>query len=218
MTNNCIISIIITNYNYSKYLSRAIHSALTQTYPFDRYEVIVIDDGSTDNSKYVIDSFWDIIRSYYFKENVGLPRARNKGIQMSKGKYIIFLDADDYLSRDALLFLSMFLEKNKDWMAVTSDYVTITDKGREISRYPNIHKKLIGGILFRKAELLKIHCFDELFKQHEDTDFFIRFNKTIHYIQLPLYRYRNHRNSMLKRYEERNGYLKLLEEKYGKLK
>lgn len=216
--NKCLISVIITNYNYSKYLSRAIHSALAQSLSFDKYEVIVIDDGSNDNSKFIIDSFWDIIESYYFKENVGLPRARNKGIEISQGKYILFLDADDYLSRDALLFLSAFLEKNDDWVAVTSDYVTITDKGEEIERKPNINKELIGGIMFRKEELLRIHCFDEILKQHEDTDFFIRFKKIIHHIDLPLYRYRNHRNSMIKRHKERDEYFKLIEKKHGKQK
>jgi glycosyltransferase involved in cell wall biosynthesis len=87
-----LVSIIITNYNYGCYLSKAIDSALSQTYPHT--EVVVVDDGSTDNSKEIITSYIEQIVSV-FKQNGGQASAFNKGFEVSKGDIICFLDSDD---------------------------------------------------------------------------------------------------------------------------
>ena len=88
------VSIIISNYNYGRFLSAAIDSALAQTY--QTVEVIVVDDGSTDNSREVIESYGDRITAL-FQKNGKQAAALNNGLQASKGDIIIFLDADDYL-------------------------------------------------------------------------------------------------------------------------
>jgi glycosyltransferase involved in cell wall biosynthesis len=88
------VSIIINNYNYGRYLSQAIDSALNQTYP--NTEVIVVDDGSTDDSQQVIASYGDRI-SPLLKQNGGQASALNAGFIISRGEIVIFLDADDYL-------------------------------------------------------------------------------------------------------------------------
>ncbi|HJX31854.1 MAG TPA: glycosyltransferase family A protein [Thermodesulfobacteriota bacterium] len=90
-----LASIIITSYNYDKFLSRIIDSALQQTYPFK--EVIVVDDGSTDNSRHIINSYGDRIIPV-FKENGGLNSATNAGFFASRGEIIFFLDSDDIFS------------------------------------------------------------------------------------------------------------------------
>lgn len=93
MDNKPLFSILINNYNYGKFLRRAIESALSQTYRY--VEVIVVDDGSTDNSR-------DIIASYgcrvipVLKENAGQPSAMNSGFEISKGHIIALLDSDDW--------------------------------------------------------------------------------------------------------------------------
>jgi glycosyltransferase involved in cell wall biosynthesis len=92
-------SIIITNYNYARYLSAAIESALDQTWPDT--EVIVVDDGSTDGSREVIHGFADRIVTV-FKDNGGQGSAFNAGVERSGGDVVIFLDADDFLGRDAV--------------------------------------------------------------------------------------------------------------------
>ena len=89
-----IVSIIINNYNYARFLGEAINSALAQTYPHK--EVIVVDDGSTDNSRDVITSYGDQIIAI-FQTNGKQGKAFNTGFAASKGEIIIFLDADDYL-------------------------------------------------------------------------------------------------------------------------
>ena len=88
-------SIIIVNYNYGRFLGSAIDSALSQTYP--NYEVIVVDDGSIDNSRSVIERYTRELKSVY-KPNRGQGSALNTGFRVSSGDLIIFLDADDVLA------------------------------------------------------------------------------------------------------------------------
>ena len=89
-----LVSIVIGNYNYEAYVADAIESALGQTYP--NVEVIVVDDGSTDDSKAVISNYGDRITSI-FKENGGHGSALNQGFTASHGKVVMFLDSDDIL-------------------------------------------------------------------------------------------------------------------------
>lgn len=89
-----LVSIIVNNYNYERYLTQAIESALNQDYP--HIEVLVVDDGSTDGSRELIEKYVPRVRPIY-KENGGQASAFNKGFQESKGELILFLDADDLL-------------------------------------------------------------------------------------------------------------------------
>ncbi len=93
------VSVIINNYNYGKFLADAIDSALSQTYP--NTEVIVVDDGSTDDSHQVIASYGSRIVPV-LKENGGQASAMNAGFGVSQGEIVIFLDADDYLYQDTV--------------------------------------------------------------------------------------------------------------------
>ncbi|MDY4576590.1 MAG: glycosyltransferase family A protein [Anaerobutyricum hallii] len=101
-----IFSIIVPVYNVANYLDKAIESILSQTISRDVYEVILVDDGSTDNSGIKCDTWRnknpDLIKVIH-KENGGLGFARNSGLEMASGEYIIFLDSDDYwIDNDAL--------------------------------------------------------------------------------------------------------------------
>lgn len=89
------VSVIITTYNRANLVSRAIDSVLNQTYK--DFELIIIDDGSTDNTKSLIDSYLQKDKRivYFYQENKGWPSALNKGIELSKGEYIAFLDSDN---------------------------------------------------------------------------------------------------------------------------
>lgn len=94
-----LVSIIVNNYNYARFLPEAIASAVNQTYP--RSEVIVVDDGSIDNSREIITSFADSLTPV-FKANGGQASAFNAGFAASQGDLILFLDADDYLYPEAV--------------------------------------------------------------------------------------------------------------------
>jgi len=94
-----LVSVVITNYNYGRYLSQCIHSVLAQNY--EPLEVIVVDDGSTDSSPAVIESYSDRIRAS-FKSNGGVISATNHGFKLSHGSVVIFVDADDYLLPGAI--------------------------------------------------------------------------------------------------------------------
>ena len=94
------ISIIIPTYNSATFLPRAIESCLSQN--LDKYEIIVVDDGSIDNTKKVIENMHNKNIRYYYQKNSGPSAARNKGINEAKGEYILFLDSDDYFEKDFL--------------------------------------------------------------------------------------------------------------------
>jgi glycosyltransferase involved in cell wall biosynthesis len=86
------VSVVIPNYNYSRFLRETIDSVLAQTYR--EIEVIVVDDGSTDDSKEILAGYSDRIQTV-FQQNQGVSAARNNGVKASRGKYVAFLDADD---------------------------------------------------------------------------------------------------------------------------
>lgn len=98
--NDCIVSIIVPVYNTEKYLSKCLDSLCNQTY--DNLEIIVIDDGSTDNSLNIINNYAakDKRVKVYHKDNGGLTSAVSCGVKMSSGKYIVFVDSDDYVDKD----------------------------------------------------------------------------------------------------------------------
>lgn len=120
-----LISVIIPVYNGEKYLSQTVESVLNQS--FGDFELLLIDDGSTDNSKSIIASFQkndDRVRCV-FKENTGVSDTRNKGIASAKGDYIYFADADDILHKDILLELKKVIDCGYD--IAVCNYLTFRD-------------------------------------------------------------------------------------------
>ena len=94
-----LVSIVINNYNYARFIGQAIESALSQTYAHS--EIIIVDDGSTDESRSIIDKYRGRV-IILLKENGGQASAFNVGIMRAKGKFILLLDSDDYLFPDAV--------------------------------------------------------------------------------------------------------------------
>ncbi|MDZ4154531.1 glycosyltransferase family 2 protein, partial [Methylicorpusculum sp.] len=103
-----LVSVIIPTYNYGHFVLSTIDSVNKQDYPY--IEIIVIDDGSTDNTQEILGSLPTII--YVRQENQGLSAARNHGINLAKGKYLQFLDADDLLGQSSIRKRVEYLEKN----------------------------------------------------------------------------------------------------------
>jgi len=136
---NKIISVVIPSYNYAKYISRCIKSALDQ--PCENFEVIVVDDGSIDNTREVVN---DIINSasknqlkYIYQENQGVSIARNTGVAHSSGEYIWFLDSDDFLLPNAFQDVLAFIAKNPELEMIYGGYRANYVNGTEIDRHPS---------------------------------------------------------------------------------
>lgn len=129
-------SIIIPVYNVEEYLDRCLKSILNQTY--SNYEVIIVNDGSPDNSDNIIKSYEKEDKRFkgYKKVNGGLSDARNYGLKYATGDYLIFIDADDYIENNYLEKVNDVLEKNKD-IDVLKFKIKLVDEGENLIRMEN---------------------------------------------------------------------------------
>jgi glycosyltransferase involved in cell wall biosynthesis len=195
-----MVSLIITTYNYAQYVERAIRSALDQSLSSDQYEIIVVNDCSTDGTKSVLENFEKDARIFNLEENMGLSGARNFGIKKAKGQFVSFLDADDYLHKDTLRLQKLFLEENNTLDAVAVDYYLVDERGKHIEHVSAAEKPIACGVMFRKDFLYNIGLYDEQFRAREEEDLRIRWtdNYNIYNIILPMYRYRMHENNLTK--------------------
>jgi glycosyltransferase involved in cell wall biosynthesis len=149
MNQTCLASIIINNYNYACFLKDAINSALKQTY--SNLEVIVVDDGSTDNSREIIASYGRQIIPI-LKENAGQTSALNAGFAASKGEIIIFLDSDDMLLPTAMKkAVEIFL--SSDIVKVHWYQWAVNEKGRKTDR--KMPDRFLGEGNFREETIAK---------------------------------------------------------------
>ena len=202
-------SVIITNYNNGKYLARAIRSCLKQSLNKSEYEVIVVDDASTDDSHTIIGTFGKDITPIFITTNSGVANASNVGIRAAKGEYIIRVDSDDYINENTLLFLSQILSWNKDIGFVYSDHLRVDNDEKILERVVINTLDLLlrhgAGILFRKQYLESIGLYDARLRNAEDFDLLHRYIKNFngYHLQIPLYRYRIHDTNMTKDEEER---------------
>lgn len=105
-------SIIVPIYNVEQYLNKCIDSILNQT--FTDYELILVNDGSTDNSSNIINSYKNENIIIINQENQGLSEARNSGLKKSTGEYVLFVDSDDYIDKDLLLNLNKSIDNEPD--------------------------------------------------------------------------------------------------------
>lgn len=105
-------SIIMPGYNVEDYIERAVNSVLNQSEK--DFELIIVNDGSTDKTKEICDSFKDKKIKVIHKKNGGLSDARNEGVKKATGEYIIFIDSDDYWDKDLLKEISKSLDNNPD--------------------------------------------------------------------------------------------------------
>ncbi|MBS1517232.1 MAG: glycosyltransferase family 2 protein [Bacteroidetes bacterium] len=210
------VSVIITCHNYARYLSRAIRSALNQSLDRKEYEIIVVDDGSTDETRSVMKTYGNNIRPVFLDENQGLAKARNEGIKSALGRFVINLDADDYIDENLLFIESVFLNSNPSWDAVSCDYILVDENEKHLERISGRDKHIACGVMFRTDLLFEIGLYDEKFKMREDEDLRIRFEKnhTIYNIDLPLYRYRKHDNNMTNNKKGMTKYKKYLDTKH----
>ena len=204
-----LVSVIITCYNLEKYISRAINSCINQTLSDDRYEIIVVDDCSTDGSWEVITQFAGLITPIKSEKNGGVSAASNKGISASSGKYVVRVDGDDFINKNFLRTMSEVLKWNEDIGFVYCDQVVVE---KDMSRKQEINTldKLLdhgAGVMFRRRYLDAVGFYDEDLRNREDYDLILRYIKNFdgYRLRLPYYRYFKRGGSLSTNVEERSS-------------
>ncbi|MBU1047346.1 MAG: glycosyltransferase [Candidatus Omnitrophica bacterium] len=185
-----LISVIVPTYNRAHFLKEAIESVLAQTYK--NLEIIIVDDGSTDNTSKLVEKFTDKRIIYLHQDNKGVSVARNRGIQRAKGEYISFLDSDDiWLPQKLQKQLEVFKTSRFNPGVVYTgiqymDHNGNPKKQKKLSKYRgNIFNKLlrkniagIGSTMLVKRECFdKCGLFDENLPSREDLDILIRISQ-----------------------------------------
>ncbi len=210
-----MISVIITTYNRSQFILRAIHSVLNQT--IENYEIIVIDDGSTDDTSEVLASLIQTKKiKYFYQQNKGVSAARNAGVQFSRGEYLSFLDSDDEWNPYKLKSQLDFLLTNKQFRIVYTDEIWMRNNIRVNQKI--IHKKSGGNIfraciqqcliapssvLIEKKLFEEMLGFDESYIVCEDYDLWLKISSLYHigYINEPLIvKYGGHYDQLSRKY------------------
>ncbi len=203
---NPLVSVYITNHNYEKYLERSILSVLNQTY--QNYEIIIIDDGSTDNSRKKIEKFSNNKKvKIIYQKNKGLVISNNIAIKTAQGKYITRLDADDWLHSNFLQIMVETAEKNKNCAMIFCDYFIVNQKGQVIDQfYRHEIKKMKlknqpahGACSLLNLKILKeIGGYDEQFNCQDGVDLWFSLIKKykMKNVNLPLFYYRQHEKSL----------------------
>ena len=209
------ISIIIPIYNVEKYLERCINSIINQTY--SNIEILLIDDGSTDSSPTICDNYQkkDNRIKVIHKQNGGLSDARNKGIEIATGEYLIFIDSDDYIEKNMVEVLYNDLIKNNADISIC-DYIKEYSDKKEIDNFDKKYFVISGNdkynYLYNEYSIRTIVAWNKIYKKelfkeiryekgkvHED-EFIIHelLNKAkkISYVLEPLYHYIQRDNSI----------------------
>ena len=211
-----LVSVLVPVHNQERYLGRCLRSLLAQDMTREKYEIVVIDDGSTDRSAYALELFADEITLVSLPTNRGLPAALNVGLQTAQADLVVRVDSDDYVNSRFLSVLHLFLESNPSLDAVACDYILVDNDEVVLGRGNADEEPIACGIMFRLAQLRELGLYDEAFLSHEDLDLRHRFLKQHHItrVPLPLYRYRRHDGNMTNDSERLARFLRMLEMKH----
>ena len=195
-----VISVVVTNYNYGNYLGRCIRSLIDQSLPKDQYEIIVVDDCSSDHSREVIKSFSGYIRPVFNDQNYGLAETCNIGLKMAIGRFVIRVDADDYVHRDLLLVSQLYMSLNSSTCdALAVDYLEVDEEENVLARKSQSEFPLACGITFKMDSLNRLGLYKSGLRIDEEKELMSRFKAAsmrMHCIPLPLYRYKKHSESL----------------------
>jgi glycosyltransferase involved in cell wall biosynthesis len=201
-----LVTVYLVNHNYGRFIEQAIQSVLHQT--LQDFELIIIDDGSTDNSREVIERYANHDKvTTIFQQNQGLNVTNNIALRAAHGHYIMRLDADDYLQENALMVLADMLHRNPEVGLVFPDYFLVDEDGAilEIKHRHNFNEVTLldqpahgACTMIHRNCLLELGGYDESFRCQDGYDLWIRFIQ--HYrvknVNLPLFYYRQHPRSL----------------------
>jgi glycosyltransferase involved in cell wall biosynthesis len=180
MTETSLVSVIIPVYNYDRYLGEAIESVLSQTY--QHLEVIVVDDGSTDQSSEVARSFAGRGVRYCQQVHAGIGPARNKGVELARGDYFAFLDADDRWPQEKIELQLRAFESDSTLEMVFGQAVQLQNgpewesgvKDRKLPAAGMVPGMVPGTMLIKRASFLRVGKFQGDWKVGEFIDWYAR--------------------------------------------
>lgn len=207
------VSVVIPTYNHARFIREAIDSVLAQTYPV--LEIIVVDDGSTDDTKDILFPYLNKIR-YIYQSNMRMSAARNAGIRAARGNIIAFLDSDDIWCREKLEEQIQLFEKYPAAGLISCDAEQIDEHGNTVGkielsfdrlRKADMNKIVLSNIVpgGGSSALVKMECFDvvgnfdqSLCATAEDWEMWIRIamKYEIYFVQKPLTRIRSRADSV----------------------
>jgi len=208
-----IVSVMMPAYNAEIYIAQAIESVLAQSYM--QWELVIVNDGSTDNTAEIVKEFDDPRIIYIYQENLGLSAARNTGIRNSRTEIIALLDSDDLWEPEFLEIMLGLIERHPDAAAVYCGFQYIDAQGQDIG-IPSckvippetVYETFICegnwlapcAVVFRRRLAQEVGLFDESLMAVEDADLWIRLSALHHFIGLPkvLVKYRRHDSNMSK--------------------
>jgi glycosyltransferase involved in cell wall biosynthesis len=190
------ISAVIPTYNLSPLVGQAVASVLSQD--FNDLEVILVDDGSTDDTREVISAIGDPRIRYFYKENGGLASARNFGIAKASGEFVAFLDADDLWPQNYLSVMIGALENSNDYGVAYCAMTQVYPDGRQVRAYRAeyclsgwITKQLFNksfvfcqAAVFRR-QVLRDFCWDESLRASSDNDVLLRLSLATKFLFVP---------------------------------
>lgn len=207
------VSVIIPTYNRAEFLRRAIDSVLGQTY--QEFELLVIDDGSTDTTHEIVTAYRKRI-TYIFQKNQGVSSTRNLGIQSSRGELLAFLDSDDVWLPEKLERQVVVMDQHPELQLCHADEIWIR---RGVRVNPKKKHKKYGGYIFpyclplcvispssvmiRRTLFEKVGYFDERLPACEDYDLWLRITKEypVYFIEEPLLiKYGGHADQLSQQY------------------
>ena len=199
------VTVYILNYNYEKFLSKAIESVLLQSY--QDIEVLLIDDGSTDNSLKIIEKYQNdltIVR----QQNIGLTKSIKKAFAMASGEYVVRLDADDWMDPHCIEMLVQKIETSQNIALVFPDYFEVDEAGhviRRIKRHDFSNNVTLfdqpahgACTLIRKQHYFEVGGNDEKYKCQDGVDIWLSLTEKYDVLNVtePLFYYRKHSQSL----------------------
>ncbi|MEO5334727.1 MAG: glycosyltransferase family 2 protein [Magnetococcus sp. YQC-5] len=208
------ISVIVACYNQGRWIERCIRSINHQEgISADMLEILVVNDGSEDQTQEVLENLQIVpnLRILFQETNQGLPLSLNNAIRQARGRYVVRVDADDYLQRNCLYVMKLFLDMNRAYQAVAVDYVKVDYLENVLGRFNCLEEQIACGILFRKECLFDIGLYNTEFKMREGHELRKRFEARyrIGRLEFPFYKYRSHADnrtnnqSEVKKYDQR---------------
>ncbi|MEO5327938.1 MAG: glycosyltransferase family 2 protein [Magnetococcus sp. THC-1_WYH] len=197
------ISVIVSCYNQGHWLERCVRSVSHQSgLKPEEFEILVVDDGSSDHTREVLLNLGILrhLRSIVHEQNQGLPNSLNHAIHNALGRYVVRVDADDYVQRSFLSIMKMFLDYNRHYQAVACDFLKVNQQEQVIGRFNCFEEEIACGIMFRKECLFDVGLYNEAFRMREGHELRKRFERKyrIGRLEFPFYRYRMHETNRTK--------------------